>query len=390
MEEIYYGGFKEGDIVRFRDGWHRGAIGTVKGVSLHVPYDGTQYMVVAEGDADDDCHVLWDYEIEETDPNYDETDDGELLGRPSFHPGDVVSVSGNADMLCAVSEIIFVNIGETPKYMYEVVPLALDDTACAYEASSLEYRYHDAAWGEYFDDIAKRGLPAWRDEYGYKHDNDHVRGTLPSYYMDYIWEEYSTGGRIFAAFAVRRNMREVMEKFNLKERQINHVRRENELYDIVWAIWQKIENREAKERNSTECVREENQDYRMKFQNKGPFRFTDLELAVAAEADRRDVAFGRRRNHFPMEMSRVQMKQAIREAYSNAHKVGKRKIQKTYDRRYDGLRVEIASVKGASLYEGESGTYGLVIRFWYNFDMDLIEIAYPVMGDGDAEKRSKS
>ena len=151
----------------------------------------------------------------------------------------------------------------------------------------------------------------------------------------------------------------------------------------------KIVNREEKERKSTEGVREETLDYKMKFQDKGPFRFTDLELAIAAEADKRDVVFGRRRNHFPLEMSRAQMKQAIREAYSNAHKVGKRKIQKTYDVRHGYWDIE-DTVKGASLYEGKSKTYGLVIRFWYNFGMDLIEIAYPVMGDGDAEKRSKS
>ena len=403
-EDIYYGGFKEGDIVRFCDGWHRGAIGTVKGVSWHVPHDGTLYVVVAEGDADDDCHEAWDNDIEKTEPGYDETDDEELLGMPSFQPGDVVAVAGNEDMLYAVSEVITVNIGETPKYMYDAVPLSLDGTACAYEASSLEYQYHDASWGEYFSDIAQRGLPAWRDEDGYKWDDDYVRGTLPSYYMDYIWEEYSIGGRICAAFASRRNMREVMEKFNLRKkytlsnvnwdeprwminRKLSDSR--NELYDIIRAIRQKIENREEKESKSTECVKEAYLHCNMKFQDKGPFKFTALELAVAAEADRRDIAFGRHRDHFPIEMTRAQMRQAIREAYSNAHKAGKRKIQRTYDRRYDWGE-EIEPVKGASLYEGEAGTYGLVIRFWYNFDMDLIEIAYPVMGNGDSGKRIKS
>ena len=405
----------EGKIVRFRRGRYRGAIGTVK--EEYYGLDCFYCVVVTEGDADDDCHVVYLDDVEEAEPNYDETDDEELLGSPSFKPGDVVAVAGNADILYAVSEVITVNTGETAKYMYEVVPLALDDAACAYEASLLEYQYHDAAWGEYFSDTAQRGLPAWRDEDGYKwdygygddrpyhyehydrlddiyycnyvHDDDYVRGTLPLHYMEYIWREYSIGGRIFAVFASHKNMREVMEKFNLKKQRITYARWKDELYDIISAIFQKIVNREEKERKSTEGMREEKRDYKMKFQNKGPFQFTDLELAVAAEADRRDVAFGRRRNHFPLEMSRAQMKQAIREAYSNAHKVGKRKIQKRYDARYGGWDME-GTVKGASLYEGESETYGLVIRFWYNFDMDLIEIAYPVMRNGDVGKQSKS
>lgn len=45
----------------------------------------------------------------------------------------------------------------------------------------------------------------------------------------------------------------------------------------------------------------------------------------------------------------------------------------------------VEPVDGRILYEGES-KHGLTIRFWYNFDLGLIETAYPTEMNNNAKK----
>ena len=58
-------------------------------------------------------------------------------------------------------------------------------------------------------------------------------------------------------------------------------------------------------------------------------------------------------------------------AYYNTRKVGKRKMQKKTDKR-DGKTVN--PIKVRIIYEGIINK-GLVIQFWYNYDLKIIEIA---------------
>lgn len=41
---------------------------------------------------------------------------------------------------------------------------------------------------------------------------------------------------------------------------------------------------------------------------------------------------------------------------------------------------------GVMKYERESVTYGVVIEFWYNFDLNIIETAYPLRMNNNAKK----
>ena len=67
---------------------------------------------------------------------------------------------------------------------------------------------------------------------------------------------------------------------------------------------------------------------------------------------------------------------SIKEAYSTAKRVSIRSLEMSRKSLLD--EKEYVPVNGRILYEGVSDTYGLVIHFIYDFDLNLVETAYPV------------
>lgn len=79
-------------------------------------------------------------------------------------------------------------------------------------------------------------------------------------------------------------------------------------------------------------------------------------------------------DHYPINLTNLQIMDAIREAYNSAARIGTIQIQ--FDKK-DELSLP-APNKGKRLYEGYSTTYKLTIQLWFNFDLNIIESAYPV------------
>lgn len=386
--------FEEGDIVRFKGGmyggwrdgnwWYGGrgyAIGTVKG--LWFITDCEEYMVVAEGDDDRDYYIVDDYNMKAININDIEADDEAVLGRPSFKIGDIVGVADDLDKMQAVREVIIVKTGEMPKYMYEVSPLDSDDQVCTYEEDSLELLYHDSIWEKYFTEHIQNILPEWRGELynfdifrgldGYRLSREYCKDTLPPDRMEYILGEYSIESRIDAVLIPCKNLRIFEKLFKLGWK---------ELSDTVFSILERIRNRNACDIDS---------DFKSEVSDKSRFRFTELELSIVSEIDKRDVSLGKYRYHYPVEMTYLQIMQAIKEAYSTARQIGMRKIVRPHFNTFSFNEYlldkcdKINPVKGSALYEGVSED-GLVIRFWYNFDLDRIETAYPIRANNNSKK----
>lgn len=377
--------FKTGDIVRFvsnerpyRWGWkwdhylngyygQRGAIGTVTQLFRIVPRDCIEYEVVADGDDVKDYQIVSEDDMREADIHEMETVEDEFFGKPAFQLGDAVSVAGDPNGIWIVREVIVVHIEETAKYMYEVCLPERDDKVCTHEESALEFLYHDSTWKDYFMELGKNNLPEWKGQLynfamlrRYKHYWRELKDvTLPIECLAYILAEYSIAGGITPVFLSRKNEREVRELFHLNRAELNN---------LVESIFQKIENRN---------ICDIDPDFKKEVNDRRSLRFTDLELSILSEVDKRDITFGRHRDHFPVEMTDVQIMQAIKEAYETAGKIGNRKIEEKWFKRYRRDK-ETDPVKGHVLYEGMSKD-GLIIRFWYNFDLDLIETAYPVI-----------
>lgn len=364
--------FEEGDIICFTGGMYEGAIGVVKGICSD--YDGMEYFVLIEGDEDNRDNYRTVYGDDIGYVYHIEMEDEALPDKPAFQPGDVVNTP---DGIQAVREVIIEDTGEAAKYMYETSPLDLSGTVCRYGEASLEFQYHDTMWKEYFTESAQNDLPEWRGElynfdelyserfyhgriyynscyyWGYEFNDmadDYSNDTLPPRIMKYILKEYTIDSRINAVLAPRKNAEEIGKILNLKSK---------ELYDIRWSIMSKIHN-----------LKKESGSMRKS-------RFPDSELAlVMSEIDKRDVIFGRARKHFPVYMTGTEIMKSIREAYHTARKISRRRIKKSFITRYV-LDSKTEPVKGSALYEGESKN-GLIIQFRYNFDLGIIETAYPV------------
>ena len=101
-------------------------------------------------------------------------------------------------------------------------------------------------------------------------------------------------------------------------------------------------------------------------------KFTTLEYQFISEINKFD-----KKDIYPLDMTNLQIMGAIKEAYKSAHRAGNLKIK--FDTKDDSSLA--APDKGKRLYEGYSSKYNLIIQFWYNFDLGIIETAYPVTSD---------
>ena len=363
--------FEEGDIICFTSGMYRGAIGVVKEV-CDLEYD-MYYYVLIEGDEDNRNNYRGAYNYDIGYVYHIEIEDEALPDKTAFQPGDVVNTP---DGIQAVREVIIEDTGEAAKYMYETSPLDLSGTVCRYGEASLEFQYHDTMWKEYFTESAQNDLPEWRGELynldelyserfyydGIYYNSDYYWGdgfndiaddysndTLPPRIMKYILKEYTIDSRINAVLAPRKNAEEIGKILNLKPKESYY----------RWSIISKIYDLEKKSGSMRKS------------------RFTDSKLALAiSEIDKRDVIFGRSRKHFPIHMTDMEIMKSIREAYHTARKISRRRVKKSFVTRFV-VRSKAEPIKGSALYEGVSKN-GLAIQFRYNFDMGIIETAYPI------------
>ena len=95
------------------------------------------------------------------------------------------------------------------------------------------------------------------------------------------------------------------------------------------------------------------------------------------------VSYWDTQDYYPRYMSENQIEYAVREAYMNARKIGKRQ--------YPGVR-DIANIggtidKGNAMYQGRSGDLG--INIWFNLNEMKISTAYPVKNDPKTIRHDK-
>lgn len=302
-----------------------------------------------------------------------------VISKPKLRVGDVVKFQ-NYDDLMVVKEISESNNGN---YNYDVILPNDEDMVCRFEEDFLVLQYHDSNYAHYFTESVSNGLPAWRGElynvYSLYFDPDiHAYGelnrreceeynndTIPPVYMEHILRSHSIYERINDVIKSSENRKAIMEELGISINDLNKIESD---------IKRKINARNLNDMDS---------DSKRKITNKMPsdLKFTDQELAFVDEVCKIDG----RKDHYPIEMTNIQIMQAVKEAYSGAMKIGHRKIQDIKDKRNEET---ISSTKGRILYEGVSRK-GMVIQFWYNFDLDLIETAYPVP-DSNSKKHQRN
>lgn len=371
---------EKGDTAIFNNhSKYKGAVGIVKAVNDYG--QDRKYFVLTEGNEDimDNWVVAWETEVDYIDPKDIDINEEPLLDKQVFRPGDVVNTPNGIQV---VKEAVIIKIEECMKYMYETISFQ-NDTVNRYEEASLEYQYHDSTWEEYFAKCIQNSLPAWRGEiyntaifdHYYcsedvmlEHDYlDYYNYTLTPDIMEYISENYTICGRIRAVLALKKNVTEIGKILGIKTKELDNIKR---------SIIDKTDNRN---------ISEVDPNFKKKINNRRKFKFTDLELSAASEIDKRDVIFGKQRTHFSIDMTNSQIMESIKEAYGNAHTISNREIKKSYIMKYV-LCNETEPVNGSILYEGYSLKYKLTIQFLYNFDLNLIETAYPVGMNNNSKK----
>ena len=315
---------------------------------------------------------------------------------PKFKVGDVVNLIDNQSMYYVVIESILVDNGIFRRYQYEVSNVRTDDTF-VYDESSLEFQYHDTSWEYYLIEGTRiyNDLPDWRGElynfyiiYGHlrTHDDlqydqmeDYNNDTIPPMFMEHILDGHSAFGSMNRLLKYPDKARIVMKKLNIDK---------DKLDKLVKSTKHKINIR-----NLSDFDTETKEEWRSSGKK---FEFTGDELNLVAEVYKLDTEgkdeYGNvcYTNHYDIDMTNLQIMQAIKEAYGNAKRTGRMQMQPIKDRRiikgYGDFDPEpVKPVKGKREYEGVSKK-GLVIRFWYNFDLDLIETAYPVVVNNNAKK----
>lgn len=228
------------------------------------------------------------------------------------------------------------------------------------------------------EELINNSLPKWKGELfnyytcldvvyyydyydmGWKYNavSGYIDCTIPPQYMHYICTTHHLCNKIHAILAVHGNGSVIMKKLNIDE---NAVRK------IIGSISDKIYIRNMQESGNDEYADKN-------------YKFNKMELSLLSLIDKLDNPVDSAGDYFPIEMTYLEIMKAVREAYGTARKISERKLQRVRDKRilYPMHNEDIAEpAEGRILYEGES-KHGLTIRFWYNFDLNLIEDAYPV------------
>lgn len=317
--------------------------------------------------------------------------------RLAFRGGDVVSVTENnayPDSVYVVRETVLIDIGVATEYVYDVSPLEAEDEVYTYGKSSLELLYHDPVWEKYFNAMAGSELPVWKGElYNFNTFYEglfHKRlnkvqmerynaDTIPPMYMRYILEKHSIYNRIDAVFYDYDEEAIIMNKLNIASYE--------KIHKLVISIQDKINEINKADDLLSEKERSIRSD-KCRFTSEEWSLINQIDLSGLKENEKGETYT----DCFRADMTNRQIMQAIKEAYHTAHKIAPRRLQRVHDRRNDVLRTKepeklVSPVKGEALYEG-SAKNGMVIQFWYNFDLNLIEDAYPVRMHNDDKKNS--
>lgn len=289
---------------------------------------------------------------------------------PKFKVGDVVNTA-NDSRPYVIREAIITGSRLTDRIIYEVAPFDDEFQTFHYQESALEFQYHDDYWDLYLNEAVRNGLPPWRGElynnYSFTSPDDleDVR-TISTGYEDDTLPPIKMA-HILIGHSIYSKMREMVNGGDSQSRQryqesiMNDLKiSEKEMNELYRSIRQKI-----LARNMTDTP----SDYKEKTKSNKIPKFTEQEYEFVQEIDKLD-----KDDHYPVDMTNLQIMDAIREAYKNTEKSGKCKRQKGQEN--DGSLP--APVNGKKLYLGRSRKYDLIIEFWYNFDLNIIETAYPV------------
>lgn len=304
--------------------------------------------------------------------------------------GDVVTFrSGLPIGQYAISSIIEMGYGEELHH-YELIPInngsLSTDESCICGRLLLEFQYHDTQWEEYITESVGNGLPPWRgDLYNFfmfyidpdainlekgdvldselvKKYKDH---TLPPIRMMHIMKAHTIFGRSKVVLDSEDNRKIIAKNLDI------------EMRDLLYMMMKF--NDKIKARNLNDV----GPDFRSKIDIKSIPNFTKQEREFARQIDALDKSKGHMKDHYPYELTNLQIMEAIKEAYKNARKIGSKKINisnNPTDMDPDAPYI------GKQLYEGYSKKYDLVIQFWYNFDYNFIESAWPVRMNNNAKK----
>ena len=307
-----------------------------------------------------------------------------------FKVGDMITLDNPSEMY-VVKECIEIHADDGIRYVYDVMLPSLSDSAIRCNESEMIYQWYDSNMADYFNESVRNGLPPWRGNL-YNYDMFYIRSsddrkigldeslikdynndTIPPDYMHHILESHSIYYRIddVLSKSSRResNRGEIMNRLGISKIDVRN---------LELSIKSKIEGR-----NSADIDESLKRDIGESKHRK----FTDLEFRFMSEIDLLDKKYKegeeRFKDHYPVEMTNLQIMEAIRDAYGNARKIKARVLQVNKDKR-TGKKTD--PVEGQQLYEGYSRMHDLVIQFWYNFDLDLIETAYPIRMNNNSRK----
>jgi len=285
--------------------------------------------------------------------------------KPKFKVGDVVTIpEASPDKTYVIKESI--DFGPSAGIVYEIFAPENTGRLIQYSESGLEFQYHDTSWEYYLAEgnYQGNGLTQWRgkpynfyifydrpDRHG-KLDKDLMKEywdhTIPPEFMEHILKSHSVWDRMDTVLTSSKNRQKLMSMFKLDDDQ---------LQDIIDDIRDKItinNMNDLKPGNRGKC-----QD------------FTKEELAFIDQAMILDDI----KDHYPVTMTYLDIMRAIKQAYENANKTNDPiRMQPSLDKRTGESK---RTIRGQRKYRGESKN-GMLIEFWYDFDLKIITSAYPI------------
>lgn len=311
--------------------------------------------------------------------------------KPRFEIGDVVEDTDTSYIVHKghyfIKEAVFVDNGDKPsEYLYEAALIDSPDESEIFHEYALTYQYHDDNWEKYITESVGNGLPAWRgDLYNlyelYVNPNkpdigftnvadDYYNDTIPPIYMKHILDRHTIYGRIGAVLGSidkpGENKNIIMSRLKFNKEKINAVRN---------SIEEKI-----MKRNRVGYTEDDN------------VHFTSDEIRLAEQIDLLDIESTKNGgqhyvDHFKLELRNIDIMKMIQQAYKSARKVENRVIDQTSKDLRTGY-VDFQNL-GKVDYEGVSRD-GTVIRFTYDFDVNVIDTAYPLRMNNNVKKHKDS
>lgn len=284
---------------------------------------------------------------------------------PAYRIGDVVTIpESSSKRIYVIRESI--DYGPSIGIAYEIFRPDNTERIVQFAESALEFQYHDVSWEYELTEGTRmgNGLTSWRgrlynfymfydrpDRHG-KLDKDQMKeywdSTIPPEFMEHILKSHSVWDRMDVVFNSSENKHKLMSIFKMDDNQLQDIR--DDIRDKITTI-----NMNDVKPNAHGKVMD----------------FTKEELAFIDQVLMLDDV----KDHYPVQMSYLNIMRAIKEAYECAYKTNdKIKMQPSLDRRTGETK---RSVRGQRKYRGESKN-GMLIEFWYDLDLKVIMSAYPI------------